>query len=370
MKRILVILFVAAIGLPPAATIAGFDGADPGAENRELAKFPELRASWPSIAAFGPGFSDWFDDHFAFRSRLVRWYGESRLFGLGVSPTAAVVKGEDGWFFYGDDKSVEDYAEVDPMTPAALANWRTALLRARDWLARRGIAYVFTVAPDKHMIYAEEMPPAIVRVGDLSRTDQLLTAVQDTGLAVDVRQALYEAKARERIYQRTDTHWNDRGALPAYQQIIGAVRARVPATPPAWTRDDFEPAQRRIEGLDLAGMMGLTRVLRETDLILVPRRPRRARVIEPKGGAPTDEDGLIVTEIDDPALPRAVIFRDSFVSRLVPFLSEHFSRAVYLWQNDFDADVVTKEHPDVVIQEIVGRHLYNFIPSPELVPKP
>ena len=116
--------------------------------------------------------------------------------------------------------------------------------------------------------------------------------------------------------------------------------------------------------------MGLKRVLRERDLTLRPRRARRARVVEPSGAAPTDEEGRLVTEVDDASLPRAVIFRDSFVSRLVPFLSEHFSRAVYLWQNDFDAGVVTQEHPDVVIQEIVGRHLYNFIPSPELVPKP
>jgi hypothetical protein len=65
-----------------------------------------------------------------------------------------------------------------------------------------------------------------------------------------------------------------------------------------------------------------------------------------------------------------VVFRDSFVSPLVPFLSEHFSRAVYLWQNDFDANAVLAERPDVVIQEIVGRHLYDFIPSPELVPEP
>ena len=54
----------------------------------------------------------------------------------------------------------------------------------------------------------------------------------------------------------------------------------------------------------------------------------------------------------------------------MPFLSEHFSRAVYLWQNDFDANAVVTEHPDVVIQEIVGRHLYAFTPSPELVPSP
>lgn len=370
MKRLLVVLFVAVIALPLAATLAGVDGADPGAENRELAPWPRLAASRQAIGELPEAFSAWFDDHFAFRARLVRWYGESRLFALGVSPSAAVVRGRGGWFFYGDDKSVEDYANAEPLSDDALANWRAAILAARAWLDARGIAYVFTITPDKHVIYGEEMPPTIARVGDLSRADQLFTALQDTGLAVDVRPAVFEAKTRERVYQQTDTHWNDRGALAAYQQIITAVRARVPRTPPAWTRDDFVPLDRTLEGLDLAGMMGLTRVMREVDMTLAPRRPRRARVVDPAGAGPTDELGRIVTEIDDPSLPRAVIFRDSFTSRLVPFLSEHFSRAVYLWQNDFDAAVVTQEHPDVVIQQIVGRHLYNFIPSPELVPRP
>ena len=370
MKALLAALFVIVISLPLAATIAGVDGADAAAENREFAPFPHLEASWPSIAGFGPGLSAWFDDHFAFRSTLVQWYGESRLFVLGVSPTPAVARGRDDWFFYGEDQSIEDYANIEPMTPSALANWREAVLRARDWLEARNISYVFTIAPDKHVIYADQMPETLAKVGDVSRADQLFTALQDTGLAVDVRPSLYDARTRERIYHQTDTHWNDRGALVAYQRIIGAVRARVPRTPAAWTREDFEPVERIDPGMDLAGMMGLKRVLTEVNLTLVPRRPRRARVVEPAGAKPTAEEGRLVTEIDDRLLPRAVIFRDSFVSPLVPFLSEHFSRAVYVWQNDFDADSVAQERPDVVIQEIVGRHLYNFIPSPELVPRP
>jgi hypothetical protein len=365
---LLVALFLCAIALPLAANLAGVDGGDPGAENRELAAFPRLDGTLASIAAFPGNFDLWFDDHFGFRSVLVRWYGETHLFVLGVSPSAAVVKGRDAWFFYGDDKAIEDYASAEPMTPGELANWRAAIVRARDWLRTRGIAYVFTIAPDKHVIYGEEIPPTLARVGDVSRADQLFTTLQDTGVAVDVRASLFEAKRGERIYHRTDTHWNDRGGLVAYQRIIDAVRVRVPATPAAWRREDFEPVDRVVEGLDLAGMMGLTRVLRETNLTLVPRRPRRARVVEPAGAEPTVQNGRVVTEIDDPALPRAIIFRDSFVSPLAPFLSEHFSRAVYLWQNDFDAQVVDQEHPDVVIQEIAGRHLYNFIPSPELVP--
>ena len=370
MRAVLVFAFLAVITLPAAANLAGHDGADPYAENRELAALPRLHgATIPSLRTYSDEFSAWFDDdHFGFRSMLVRWSGAIRLFVLGVSPSRSVAKGEDGWFFYADDDAIEDFARVTPLTPEAVANWRTALLRTNGWLQARHVAYVFTIAPDKHVLYPEEMPSSVSLVSDLSRTDQLLTALQDAGFAVDLRPALVGAKAKERIYQRTDTHWNDRGAFAAYRQIIRAVRARVPAVPPEWTRDDFEPASREVDGGDLAGMMGLKRVLREEDLPLAPRRRRRAVVVEPPGAAPTAEEGYLVTEIAGSTLPRAVIFRDSFVSQMVPFLSEHFSRAVYVWQNDFDADLVSREKPDVVIQEIVGRHLYGFVPSPELVP--
>lgn len=356
MRALLVILFVAVITLPLVANLSGHDGADPHAENRQLATLAD-------------GFSAWFDDHFGFRSTLVRWSGEVRLFGLGVSPSRAVVKGHDGFFFYADDDAVEDYANVEPLTDDALANWRMAVARAERWLDARHIAYVFTIAPDKHVLYEEEMPATIARLGEVSRTDQVLTAIRDLGFSVDMRPDLFAAKAHERVYQRTDTHWNDRGAFVAYQDIIRAVRLRVPNVPPAWTREDFEPVARDAEAGDLAGMMGLRRVLREEDLMLAPKRPRRAIVVTPRGARPTAEEGFLVTEIPGSSLPRAVIFRDSFGSQMVPFLSEHFSRAVYAWQNDFDATLVEREHPDVVIQELVGRHLYGFIPSPELVPQ-
>ena len=56
------------------------------------------------------------------------------------------------------------------------------------------------------------MPPTIATVGAMSRTDQLCGSLNDLGILVDLRPALLAAKARERIYFKTDTHWNDRGA--------------------------------------------------------------------------------------------------------------------------------------------------------------
>src|SRR4051812_27424611 len=110
MRRILVIAFIVIIALPLAANLAGRDGADAAAENRELAPFPAYNGTLNSIANYGNGVGKWFDDHFGFRSPLVRWYGESRLRIFGVSPSTTVVKGRDGFFFYADDKAMEDYA--------------------------------------------------------------------------------------------------------------------------------------------------------------------------------------------------------------------------------------------------------------------
>ncbi len=370
MNRALAVVFVVFISLPFAANLAGGDGADPVSENRDMAPFPTWTGTWASAADYPAALSLWFEDHFGFRARLIRYYSASRLFVLGVSSSTAVLKGREGWLYYADDSGLEDYVSQDPLMPADVAAWREALVRAHDWLRARQIGYVFTVAPDKPVIYPEYFPASVHAVSSRTRTDQVLEALAETPVtSVDLRPALLAAKSGERIYFMTDSHWNDRGAFVAYRQIIEAVRRQVPTSPP-WNRDDFRSVEVETPGRDLARLLGLARVLREIDLRLVPSHPRRARVVDPPNTTdPMAEVGRLVTEIDDPRLPRAVIFRDSFASRLAPFLSEHFSRAVYLWQNDFDAQAVLDEKPDVVIEEIVGRHLYGFVASPELVPR-
>jgi alginate O-acetyltransferase complex protein AlgJ len=365
---ILAIVFLATIGAPLLATAVGVEGGDQAAENRQLAPFPQFDGSWRSIRSYPANFDSWFADHFAFRKHMVRWFGESRYVWLGVSPTPSVVVGKHSFLFFAVDESIDDYANSRPFTERELLTWRESITRIRNWCRARGIAYAFTIAPDKYLVYPEEFPDGVRQVNPMSRADQLYAAVSDTAVAVDTRPVLNHAKSVERIYYLTDTHWNDRGAFAAYQSIINAVRAQDPRVPAPWERSDFDAVSREIEGQDLAGMMGLTHVLHEDELALVPRRPRLAQVVQPKDFNPRESIGRLVTEIPGSTLPRAVIFRDSFTDGLVPFLSEHFSRAVYLWQNDVDPDDILKEHADVVIQEIVSRHLYSFGPSPALIP--
>jgi len=79
-----------------------------------------------------------------------------------------------------------------------------------------------------------------------------------------------------------------------------------------------------------------------------------------------------VTVRPDAPIRRAVVFRDSFSMALVPFLSEEFGRAVYLWIQDFEPSVIEREKPDLVIQEYTERLLSVITPAdpPDLAAGP
>jgi hypothetical protein len=178
---------------------------------------------------------------------------------------------------------------------------------------------------------------------------------------VDLRAPLLEAKAREQVYYRTDTHWNDAGAYIAYRRVLDAAARQIPALRPA-ARDAFTSQVVNEPGGDITEMLGVRDNMREQTAHLVPRAGWRARVVEPPDMSAGFEVGEVVTTLPDPKLPRLLMIRDSFGSGMIRFLSEHFSRAVYLWRPDVDLDVVKAERPTLVIQEIVGRRLQTFTP--------
>lgn len=335
---------------------------------RELAPFPPWSWTPSALAAWPDGFQRFFEDHFALRGRLISWRTTFLWRVLHTSSSDTVVAGRDGWLFYADDGGLEDYLQREPLTESQLEDWRLMLDRTSSWLKSRGIRYLFLIAPDKPMIYPEYMPDTLHRMQPSYRADQLLAYLRAHSQVetLDLRPGLMAAKSAELLYHRYDTHWNDRGALVAYGQIAASLSRWFPGIRPL-VRRDFRESPSVASG-DRTTMLGLPDEGKTSMPGLVPLAGYSYRILEPAEPDPYGEDGRVVTERDAPDLPRLVVFRDSFASRLIPYLSEHFSRAVYLWQNDFEAQVIERERPDVVVQEFVARHLVTAVPYPKSIP--
>jgi len=59
-----------------------------------------------------------------------------------------------------------------------------------------------------------------------------------------------------------------------------------------------------------------------------------------------------------PRAPKLLVFRDSFTTRMIPFLSPEFSEVQYIWKNDeLDRQRIILESPDIVIMQIIERTL-------------
>src|SRR5262249_29117353 len=158
-------------------------------------------------------------------------------------------------------------------------------------------------------VYPEHLPASVRRVGSKTRLDQLVEREQRPGGVplLDLRGPLREAKARERVFHRTDTHWNERGAFAAYQAVGNALAGWFPQVRPL-PRSAFASVSTVTPGGDLAVMLGLSALLPEERLGLEPRVALQAHPV-PR----TDKTLPYVRacyECEDPALPRAVVFHD------------------------------------------------------------
>jgi len=368
-----IVAFMAAIWLPLAATFwASGSGRMDATEKRKLADLPKLKLTWERLNAYPSDFNRYFDDNFGMREKLVGLHSYVKGICLRVSPIRNAIIGKEGWLYLGDGNVLADYRNAHPFTETELRHWRDVLVAKRDWLAQRGIRYVFVVAPDKHSIYPEYMPNRLNKVSSRSCLDQLIAymKVNSDFEIVDLRPALNAEKDTVRVFHKTDTHWNDRGAFVAYRQIMRAASAQLPELKP---RDeaDFRAVEYPAAGLDIANMMGLRAVMGERVLRLEPKFQPCAQpaaiTLRPDLQGPKYEPGheAYAKECSTARL-KAVVFQDSMGTALVPYLSEHFRRTAYIW--DYPNRIVmnaaiVSEHPDIVIEERVERHLKPMLPD-------
>lgn len=355
------LFFFLLVIVPHVMELSGRGGNTASVEKRDIAKAPVPGLFFSSFSEWSRQFERYYSDSFGLRDRLILWNGLLRLRGFDdFHSSTTVVVGREGWLFFANENVLEDYMNVIPFKSEDLEKMGSILEERRVWLERKGLKLFILVAPNKHTIYSEYLPRNIHKLGKESRLDQAKTYLERCYPKLeflDVRETLFNAKRTQRLYYKTDTHWNSYGAFIAYGELMKRIGLHFPAAK-RYSLDDFTLNVQEYRAGSLARMLSLSDRLVEETVTLVPKFDHRARDVEsPPANSLHRKGGISVREVDDPHLPKAVIFHDSFTVALMPFLSESFRRSVYAWTSDFLPELIERENPDIVIIECVERYI-------------
>ena len=361
-------VFFVLLWLPLADSVFHLDRSPMLNEKRQLAGFPAWAAGFSGLRGFLSGLDAYHRDHFGFRRPLIRLGQKlkSRLFR--ESAFSDVMIGRDGWLYLVDARMIERYRGLDLFTPEDLRNWQSLLERRRDWLAARGIKYLFVIPPDKQSVYPEYLPDWMTPAGSVTKLDQFVAYLKahSTVEVLDLRPVLREAKRARRTYLFTDTHWNDYGSFVGYQALIRALARQLPGLGEPLSLDDFEEHSREWKDGDLSNLLGQSQTMPEKDFVeLVPRPPRSALELHTDDSIYPNQwkTGTLPSYTENPAQKyNILLFRDSFAHGWTPFVGFNFKRAVFIWQYHWNAPVIEREKPDVVVDEVVERFVCQLDP--------
>ena len=349
-------------------------------ESRSAATFPKFQWELKYLEEFPNAFEAYYNDFFGFREGLISWNNFIRARVFGSSPSSLVILGKYPWLFF---KGEEVYYRAPLYKLEELERFKHILEERRNWLRSQGIQYIFAIAPNKPTIYPEYLPDSVTYNPPYSRLDQITDYLkQHSDLEiVDLRKELQNVKTSYRVYEKTDTHWNDVGAYFAYRAFINRVKQWFPSVGEPLGLSDFKLTSTLEPGGDLARMLKLQSTYQEDVLRLVPNSPRKASalsfmkdystlpqktIIHGSNSSSFFRVPPLVAEVQDNRLPRVLMLGDSFAGKgLIYFMIEHFRQTIFVGQNVFDVELIQKEHPDVVIQEVVERGLAAEFSAPD-----
>lgn len=373
---VVIFIFLAGLWLPILDNLTGIDVARPPDENRLPARRPQLAAwNFSSGQQFIAGTEAYYNDHFGFRKRLIRWSQQWKQQWYQDQNDFNVVVGKHGWRFTSQLQMIEHFLGMAKFSTAQMQAWQKLLEKRRDWLAARGIKFLFVVTPDKQSIYPEELPDWLQNAAPGHRETKLDQFMQfmrahSTVEVLDLRPTLLAAKTKAPLFLQTDSHWNYFGGFIAGQEVIRTLQNTFPELPPL-RGEDFIWTNLPSGGGDLARLAG--RELIENNCFTFDVRPGlTAPKVQVDAGAYSSwgQHSVRVTlENPTPLTVHAVVFHDSFAHAWQMIFGYSFKRIVFLNEHrEFNTKLIEANHPHVVVVEMLER-FFNTLGPEELMAK-
>lgn len=336
-------------------------------ENRVLSQRPSIHIQ--NLDAFPPLFETYYNDQFPFRPKLIKIFNHLKINLFDESSGANVVIGNGGWFYLRSHE-LPAFEAKTIFTEEELETIYSQLLLRKHLVDSNGGRFYLTIPPTKYTIYPEYLKMKYQKHNEFSKREQIINMLNERGGIdfIDYTQVFLEKKSEERLFHKTDNHWNDLGAFYASQELIKLLSPDFPEIVVP-SLDDFTIHRKVETGKNLVTMLGLAEAYPE-EVILLERKGKSTRVdgvkrdypVTPGFPYPWDYEMVYVNpQIKDRKL---LMIRESFAGAQIPFIAEVFSESVFIfdaWKHGVNRDIIENEKADVVILEIQESFLSNLL---------
>jgi alginate O-acetyltransferase complex protein AlgJ len=342
------------------------------AEKRVLSSFPTTSDYDRDPARFVAQIESFYNDHFPGRLAVTTLRNATAyyLFSASMAPDMCAI-GENQWLFLANPSAADAQSNLSKFPNGKLENWARIFDARRAELAKRGIKYICIIAPEKGTIYPEFLPRGWRKQAGKSRLNELQDYLK-THTAVDFVDAkavlsLAKQHGGPILYHTNDSHWNDYGAFLVVQEVFRHLNPESHSVTP-FTQSEYQYAPGSHRG-DLADVLGLGELLIDQTSPQVALQRAQSK-LDSQAVCPRFDGGIVGTtapscawKTKDRSLPRALVFHDSFMYPMMPYLSQRFSFIEFQLSQEMPLPVVVSEKPNIVIDEIAERHLYDRDPQ-------
>jgi len=293
--------------------------------------------------------------------------------------TNRVIAGKDGFLFLGNrsGKIIDKLNGKYRPSLESIDSWTDKLKNLQAWYENRGIKFVIVIAPNKHVVYKENLPNWLQYNGQIITDDIVEFANKKNIHMLDLRQILIHNKIlySDLLYYKTDTHWNRLGASIAYKETIRYLNS-VYNTNYKTTRYTLD--YKMTGGKDLAKLLKFDMILPddyEKEILLKFERNQDICIgkidkVTHKLNECKNINNPRVSVVQNPSYTnnhesinsdKLLFICDSFASNHSKLYNLTFS-TIWRFHHDFfkiQKFFNLKNKPDIVIYQIAERNLFN-----------
>lgn len=175
-------------------------------------------------------FEEYFDKQL-FKKQGVQTYFSKFQLMLGISPAEdIVILGKNGFLFVANsnDRELDSFRGIREFSDEHYEIAVEKVISINTFFTNQGVDFLLMIPPDKSTIYEEYVPKRISRTGITPKEEFMKIVAEKNveGFVFDIAPILLnkmntiDARYKDFLYYKGDSHWNDLGAFLAFQAYI------------------------------------------------------------------------------------------------------------------------------------------------------